>query len=133
MIQYGRKEDDLVIFSGTDEDGNMLSIEDQFDIFSSADTAIGPHGSGLANIIWMDPRCNAGTKVLEFASSSHSTSIQGGSFWGYYMLYGSLPWIDYHYMYYMEGSDEKNMHLDLVVLEQTLNELWGAGSASKSK
>ena len=131
MIQYGRKEDDLVIFSGTDEDGNMLSIEDQFDIFSSADTAIGPHGSGLANIIWMDPRCNAGTKVLEFASSSHSTSIQGGSFWGYYMLYGSLPWIDYHYMYYMKDSESNAMHLDLVVFEQTLDDLWGTGSVSK--
>ena len=31
MLQYGRKEDDLVIYSGKDGDGNSLSIEDQFD------------------------------------------------------------------------------------------------------
>ena len=131
MLQYGRKEDDLVIYSGKDGDGNSLSIEDQFDLFSSADTAIGPHGSGLANVIWMDPRCNAGIKVLEFASSSRTHNIQTGSFWGYWMLYGSLPWIDYHYMYYMKDSESNAMHLDLVVFEQTLDDLWGTGSVSK--
>ena len=79
----------------------------------------------------MDPRCNAGIKVLEFASSSRTHNIQKGSFWRYWMLYGSLPWIDYHYMYLMKGSESKAIHLYLVVFEQTLDDLWGAGSVSK--
>jgi hypothetical protein len=133
MIEYGRKEDDLIIFSGRDEEGALLSVEDQFEMYSMADTAIGAHGSGFANIIWMDPRCNADTKVLEFASSSRSEEVQSGSYWGYYLLYGTLPWIDYHYMYYTRESTESAMYIDLAVLEETLDDMWGAGSATKSK
>ena len=110
MVQYGRNEEDLIIYSGTDENGNTLSIKEQFDIFSQADTAMGPHGSGLANIIWMDGRCKSGTKVLEFASSERTRNIQSGSHWGYYLLYGTMPWIDYNYMYYLEGSEENAMY-----------------------
>ena len=125
MVQYGRNEEDLIIYSGTDGNGNTLSIKEQFDIFSQADTAIGPHGSGLANIIWMDGRCDSGTKVLEFASSERTRNIQSGSHWGYYLLYGTMPWIDYNYMYYLEGSEENAMYIDLAVLEQTLDAMWG--------
>lgn len=81
-------------------------------------------GSGLANIIWMDSRCNSGTKILEFASSERTHNIQSGSHWGYYLLYGTMPWIDYHYMYYLEGSEEDAMYIDLAVLEQTLDAMW---------
>lgn len=128
MNQYGRNPDDLVIFSGKDSTGETLPIQEQFKIFSEADTAIGPHGSGLANIIWMDPRCNAGIKVLEMASSERTMHVQKGSIWGYWLLYGTLPWIDYHYVYYTENSDDnpaRGVFIDIQAFEEALDEMWG--------
>ena len=73
----------------------------------------------------MDGRCKSGTKVLEFASSERTRNVQSGSHWGYYLLYGTMPWIDYNYMYYLEGSEENAMYIDLAVLERTLDAMWG--------
>ena len=127
MAKRGQSEDDLTIFNGKDEDGNTLPMEKQFEIFSSADTAIGPHGSGLTNMIWMDPRCDSESrpKVLEFVSSERSKDVQVGSFWGYWFLFGSLPWIDYHQMYYTESSLDDQVFIDVITFEETLNKLWG--------
>jgi hypothetical protein len=128
MNQYGRNSDDLVIFNGKDSNGETLSIQEQFDIFSEADTAIGPHGSGLANVIWMDPRCKAGVKVLEFASSERTKHVQNGSIWGYWLLYGTLPWIDYHYIYYTERSHDnpaRGLYIDIQAFEEALDEMLG--------
>ncbi len=78
---------DLILFNGKDENGNTISIESQKNMFATATTVIGTHGSGLTNIIWMNPRCSTSTtpKVLEFASSKRTPQIQKGSIWGYYL------------------------------------------------
>ncbi len=125
MKKRGKSEKDLVIFTGKDENGQTLSLDEQFSIFSSASTVIGTHGSGLTNIIWMDPRCNSNhkPKILEICSSSRTPKVQGGSAWGYWWLFGSLPWIDYHQLYYAEGSTETNMLVDPVVFEEALNKV----------
>lgn len=127
MLKYGRKEDDLVIFSGKDEEGNTLPMKAQFDLFSSADIAIGPHGSGLTNVIWMDPRCHKKNrpKVLEFASSQRSPKVQHGSYWGYWFLFGSLPWIDYHQLYYTENSSDSRVFIDPETFQITLDNMLG--------
>jgi len=135
MVKRGQNpEEDLIIFNGLDENGETLSMQTQFDLFSSADTAIGPHGSGLTNIIWMDPRCSSGgsnskedrrPKVLEFVSSKQTPSIQTGSFWGYWFLYGSLPWIDYHQMYYTADSTDPQTFIDPEIFQSALNLMWG--------
>jgi hypothetical protein len=127
MKRRGQTEEDLVIFNGHGEDGNMLSIEAQFELYSSSDLVIGPHGSGLANVIWMDPRCNSKNrpKVIEFASSSRTPAVQGGSMYGYWFLYGSLPWMDYHQIYYTSGDDlaDGEVFIDPQEFEETLNKL----------
>ena len=52
MARYCRNES-LYIFNRMD--GNeMMSISIQRDLFRSATTIIGPNGSGLANMIWLD-------------------------------------------------------------------------------
>ena len=109
-----------------------LPVQTQWEIFSSADTAIGPHGSGLANVIWMDPRCQPkekSVKVIEFLSSERTPKVQHGSAWGHCYLYGSLFWMDVHELYYLENSDDKpgspGTFIDLDVFERTLNEIWG--------
>lgn len=126
MKRRGQTEKDLIIFSGHGEDGNILPLETQFELFSSADLVIGPHGSGLANVIWMDPRCSSSKnrpKVLEFASSGRSPSVQTGSYYGYWFLYGSLPWIDYHQLYYTSDSTDTEVFIDPQEFEETLNSM----------
>ena len=139
----------LVIFSGKDEDGNTLAINEQFDLFSSAETVIGPRG--------MDSRCNSlhRPKVIEFVSSERSKvstatsgnilklssifsfinlngvlwkelfqQVQNGSFWGYWYLFGSLQWIDYHQVYYTLDSTDDNVLIDQEVFIDTLYSIW---------
>jgi hypothetical protein len=76
----------------------------------------------------MDPWCNAGIKVLELASSDRTKHVQGGSIWGYWLLYGTMPWIDYHYMYYTKNLDDDpargGMHIDIDAFEEALDEMW---------
>lgn len=125
MKQRGKSEDDLIIFSGKDENGKTMSLDDQFRLFSSASVAIGPHGSGLTNIIWMDPRCNSKhrPKVIEFVSSPRTPDVQVGSLWGYWWLYGSLPWIDYHQIYYSENSTGETVYIDPQMFEETIKKV----------
>ena len=127
MEKRGQTPEDLIIFNGKDQDGNTLPISAQRHLFAMADTAIGPHGSGLTNVIWMDPRCGPAStrpKVLEFASSDRTPLIQSGSFWGYWFLFGALPWIDYHYIYYTQESNEAITYVDVDVFERTLHKMW---------
>jgi len=125
MVEHGRQEDDLIIFSGKDEEGNTLSMQSQFDLFSSADIVLGPHGSGLTNVVWMDPRClkKNRPKVLEFVSSERSPEVQNGSYWGYWFLFGSLSWIDYHQLYYTENSDDREVYIDPEIFEKVLDSM----------
>ncbi len=128
MEKRGQTRDDLMIFNGKDENGNTLTMDQQQHLFSLAETAIGPHGSGLTNIIWMDPRCGSAStrpKVLEFASSERTRVIQNGSYWGYWFLFGSTPWIDYHYIYYNPESTDANVYVDPEAFENTLHKMWG--------
>ena len=80
----------LVTFNGKDELGNTLPLEEQFDIFRRASHIIGPHGSGLANIMWTNPypaTCEDRTKVLEFIPGTDSATVQF-LFNGYYWVMG---------------------------------------------
>lgn len=129
MAEHGRSRDDLVIFDGKDHTtGETLSIQEQFDLFSSADILIGPHGSGLTNMIWMDPSlkpCGSQNKVIEFASSARTTNVQAGSFSSYWFLFGSMPWIEYHHLYYLSRSTPETVVVDFEAFERALEAAWG--------
>jgi capsular polysaccharide biosynthesis protein len=43
-----------------------LTFEQQVWLFREAETVIGPHGGGFANLVW----CQPGTKVLEILGSN---------------------------------------------------------------
>lgn len=70
----------LVIYSGRDKDGKSLSIDVQAKLFRSAAAVIGPHGGGMANILWaMGTRpssCKARVAVLEFICGPQSVQVQ---------------------------------------------------------
>jgi hypothetical protein len=60
---------ELVIFNGQ-RDGVTLSLADQAALFRSARMVVGPHGAGLANLIWLNPEANCA--VCEFTSGSQA-------------------------------------------------------------
>lgn len=131
MAQYGRKEH-LVIFDGS-ENGATMSLEHQFDLFRSASIAIGPHGSGLANILWLPAAdsCNRRSKVLEFLVQPSQTDIQvGGSFKTYMYLYGFPEWVEYHHLYYTSDSTRDLLRVDLDLFVEALDDLFRDGAST---
>jgi hypothetical protein len=78
MKMYNRPEE-LVIFTGQ-KAGKTMPIDEQFNLFRSAHTIIGPHGSGLGgNFAWTDPftsSCDERTKLLEFIPGQESAQVQ---------------------------------------------------------
>lgn len=81
--KYGRNEE-LVIFTGQ-KDGKTMPVVNQYAIFRTASTIIGPHGSGLGgNFVWTNPfptTCEERTQLLEFIPGQDSAQVQA--------LYGS--------------------------------------------
>lgn len=138
MTKYGRTER-LVIFNGQ-HDGKTMSVPMQFDLFRSATTAIGPHGSGLANVLWMDPSsmspsssCSNRPQILEFLlgpdsiqvhPSGPSTAAEAFAR-SYYYLYTTIPWVDYHHILYAKNSTEATTYINLRNLELALDAMWG--------
>ena len=75
IVQQKRPER-LIIFNGmvVDDKGDEITMPfaQQFDIFNSAILVVGPHGSGLANNVWlasqpaMEGNCLQRPSVIEF-------------------------------------------------------------------
>ena len=113
-------EGDLVLFSGTNSDGSRVSIEDQFDIFRGAHTIIGPHGTGLVNIMWSDLYGDVPIKLIEFIPGDigYSGEVQT-PFQGYHNVLSYLP-IDYHCLLYEKQSTNKETFINIDDLKSAL-------------
>jgi hypothetical protein len=126
MKRYGRKEK-LVIFSGTNDQGERLSYPEQMSIFRRATTIIGPHGSGLANVIWTDPfptGCDKRVQMLEFIPGRRSAQVQSPIYNGYYWVMRGMP-VDWHQLLYASNSTAETTFIRLDDLEQALDSMWG--------
>lgn len=127
MIRHNIKED-LVIFNGQDEEGKTLPIAEQFAVFRSARTIIGPHGAGmLGNILWTNPlpeTCASRTNIIEFIPGVNSTKVQP--------LYRSLfirwrKWpLDFHVLLFTPESTKEETFIDLNMLDEALDDTWGS-------
>ena len=130
LIQYNRSEE-LVIF-----DGASFSLEQQVDLFQSASIVIGPHGGGLANMLWMLPNshsadCDDRPKVLEFVTSSATPDVQDGLRWmTYYNIFATCPWVEFHNILYSPGSTRHTTFVDLESFHDALVSLLGNVSRS---
>ena len=146
MAKYNRPEE-LVIYNGQ-ENGATMAIERQFELFRSASTVIGPHGSGLANVVWMDASSTPTTKesadrtpsttcakrprILEFLLGPDSTQVQptcpnckGNPFSRtYYHLFSTIPWVEYNHLLYAGNSTEATTYIDLTALDLALEDMW---------
>ena len=136
MAEHGRKEH-LVVFNGQ-ENGSTMSLQHQFDLFRTATIAIGPHGSGLANILWLPAvdSCDQRSKVLEFLVQPSQADIQfGGSFKTYMYLFGFPRWVNYHHMYYTNDSTPDLLYVEVALFLEALDDLFrdDASTAGPSK
>ena len=132
LARHGRSER-IVVFNGEDTEGRRLSYEMQFKIFRRASLVVGPHGSGLANVLWMNPHlrtqagggesleingspltptddCPRRPAVLEFItnemlSAEGGNEVQPGSSGkSYYSLLGGVPWVQYYHLFLCPNS-----------------------------
>jgi hypothetical protein len=146
MIRLNRPEQ-LIIFDGH-EHGEKMELRRQFHLFRSASTVIGSHGSGLANIVWMDPsnailppvntmdyNCPKDRpKVLEFLLGPQSAHVRPPCHGcalkpftaTYYHLYSSMPWTEYHHILYAPNSTRDVTFVSLTALNSALESMWSA-------
>ena len=133
MVKYNRPEKDIVVFTGQDENGKTLSVEEQFRIFRSAKTIIGPHGAGmLANLLWVDPRpmdCHNRVQALEFIPGEESTQVQP-LYHSMHMRWRNWP-VDFNVLLFTKQSTPKITRINLDDFDDALEGMWGGhGSGS---
>lgn len=126
MIRYGRTER-FVLFNGI-ENGETMSFANQYRLFRSATALIGPHGSGMANSMWMrgDAGDAARPNVIEFLPGRKSAHVLvGGYSKTYYYLSGGLPWLQFHHIPFTPDSTRHTTRIDLDDLDAALHAMWG--------
>ena len=131
MIDYQRPEQELVIFSGMDAQGNTLAQQEQYALFRSAKTIIGPHGAGiLGNLIWVDPvppTCHDRVQLLEFIPGADSTQVQP-MYHSLHMRWRRWP-VDFHAILYTRDSTPQVTRIDLGDFDTALHAMWARESA----
>jgi len=133
MKKYHRNET-LIVFTGNDKEGHILPYTEQFRIFRHASTIIGPHGSGLANIVWTNPfpkRCQERVQMLEFIGGTEAKQVQKPIFNGYFWVLRGMP-IDWHQITYASNSTEQLTFVHLNDLQQALDNMWGSKETNSS-
>jgi len=135
MVHHGRKER-LYIYNGNDGNGDMLSVNAQFHIFRSATTAIGPHGTGLVNAIWMKPfpeTCAERPQMLEFTPGPDSIDVHSALFNGHYTTLGrGFPMLDYNTVTYTAESTKDVVYVSLDDVALALDRMWGKPEDDRS-
>ena len=110
---------DFKIFSGKDKNGEILPFKEQIDVFKNAHTIIGPHGSGLINMVYSDLNK---VNILEFIPSIECGIVQR-PFNGYHNVLHGLD-LKYYHILYTDDSTAKKTHINISDLENALNVIW---------
>lgn len=123
----------LVRYDGT-EQTRPMTVAHQAQIFRQADAVIGPHGAGLANVLWLPTRTSMRMhlhgcdrpQVLEFVCGERSANVQNGcpysrSHWG---LLSTAPWVQWHHQFFTKESTSSVTWIDLHELKGSLTSMW---------
>lgn len=127
-----RRREILKIYTGMRGRHQMPFLE-QMQIFKNASMVIGPHGGGLANILWVNLHgtSTGRPKVLEFICSTQSVQVQpnGGCPWTntFYWLWAGAQWLDYHHLSFASNSSRRATYVDLFELRSSLHKLLSRG------
>jgi hypothetical protein len=140
MIRHNR-DYDLVIFDGSRIDPltkqrRLVTVSEQFALFRSAQTIIGPHGTGLgANLVWIDPAprdCVNRVQLLEIIGrgvNGWSGVERGDLYLSHYPFVRGLA-INYHVLLQLENSKSNEIFIDLDMIDEFLDDVWGDMSGS---
>jgi len=133
MILYDRDEE-LVILTGADENNRTMSLQEQFDLFATAEAIIGAHGGAFANIMWMGQATGYRPNVLEFIIGPDSQQVQPITNSGrkgppfrksFYFLFSEAPWVNYWHILHSPNSTQEKTYVDLRALNAALGAMWG--------
>lgn len=125
LRRFNRSES-LVLFNGSG-----YSIREQIDLFRSASIIIGPHGGGLANILFSHDfkTCEERPKLLEFATSPRSPKVQRGEMaTSYHTMYATCPWVEFHNIFFTSESTANMVRIDFGELEDALQDMFDPSS-----
>lgn len=111
------------LYNGTLENGKRMPLIDQMNLFRTAKAVVGPHGSGLANLIFLDPDITPA--ICEFTSGTQKI-VQAGPFINlYYLLYGRIfeDFAKYYAIPFTEDSTPVATKVEIENLKIFLSEL----------
>ena len=122
MMELYNRDEELVIY-----DGDGVTYDDQFDLFSKAAMIMGPHGSAMSNVLWSRGHrgCQKPVDVIEFVGSMNSGPQIQGAYHGYYGLEGSVPWVNYHMLTFQNNSTREETSVSISDVESALSWIWG--------
>jgi hypothetical protein len=111
---------EFTVFTGS-EDGSTMSLVKQIQLFDSARVVIGPHGGGLANLMYMNSV--KPSFVCEFTSGT-AVNIHGGRPFlkNFNQLLGCVPELhsEYYLIPFSAGSTLDFATIDLLNLKKFL-------------
>ena len=121
----------LIIFDGKISDGDdslrrSMTPSEQFELFRTASTVIGSHGTGLSNVLWMDLQSDERPKVVEFTAGPQNINdhnLNKFQFRNYIRNFWGMPY-DYHHILFSENSTDSNTFINLETMSDVLDELW---------
>lgn len=113
LQEYCHQNNLVFTFFNGQENGVTMSHLQQLKLFSEAKIVVGPHGSAMANIIYLNPKNKC--SICEFTSGTE-VIIQNGSFFKHYnALYGFLSEeiFDYYLIPFSNNSTWNKTSIDL--------------------
>ena len=119
---YANKKNlEFTLFNGL-KNGKTMSHIEQIQLFREAKIAVGSHGSGLANTVWMDPANDC--RVCEFCSGTHTIHGTTPFTKNYNFLYGGMlgDFIDYNLIPFTKESTKDITHININNLKKFLND-----------
>ena len=134
MKKHNRTEE-LVVFDGLvynqqSRNYTTMPIAQQFQVFRSAKTIIGPHGAGmLGNLVWVDPfpeTCRDRVQVLEFIPGPESRQVQT-MYKSLFIRWRAWP-VDFSVLLYTKESTHEKTFINLEYLNDALEGIWGPAS-----
>ena len=142
MSKHSRPER-LVVFDGKNhsatpnENGTFptMTLVEQYELFNSANVIVGPHGMGMANIMWTrsnhsNTTCHERPKVLEIITSPLTKSVHDGDIRRTtYLLTSLIPWVEYHHMPYAANSTEGTTFIDLSIFRSAMDGIFSTSPA----
>lgn len=123
MLQQYCTTNDLqfTLFYNEHPDGTKMSHTEQMILFSEAKIVVGPHGSAMANCIYLNPDNDC--KVCEFTSGTQ-TQIHGGVFDKHYANlfdYVFEDYLDYYLIPFTHDSTVKQARINTDNLDRFLD------------